>query len=86
MKRSLLAGLCLASVLSVGLAGCGGGGMDEGLPQGDTLKPDVPLDPKMVDMSGASFSTQKKAAAKNAAAAKAAPAPLPTGAEKTDSE
>jgi hypothetical protein len=87
MKRSLLGGLCLASILSVGLAGCGGG-MEEGMPTGENLKTDIPLDPNMVDMSKGrgSFADQKKAAAKNAAAAKAAPAAPPSGAEKSDNE
>jgi hypothetical protein len=89
MKRSLLGGLCLASILSVGLAGCGGGTMDEGMPTAGEIKTDVPLDPKMVNMSGASFADQKKAAAKNAAAGRAAAAAAaapPSGAEKQDNE
>lgn len=85
MRWPVLGGLCLAAVLSIGLAGCDGGTMDEGMPQGN-LKPDVPLDPKMVDMTGRSFSDQKKAAAKNAAAIKNAPAPAPSGGDGEKSE
>jgi len=76
MKRTVLGVLGLATILSLGMAGCGGGTIDEGVPKGD-LKPDIPLDPKMVDMSGASFADQKKSAAKNAALQKEAGAPAP---------
>jgi hypothetical protein len=58
MKRSVLGGLGLATMLSVGLGGCGGG-LDEGMPEGD-LQPQVKMDPKMVDMTGRSFQTLKK--------------------------
>jgi len=70
-----MGGFGLAMVVSFGLCGCGSAGMDEGLPQ--DLTPGVPLDPKMTDMTGASFADQKKAQSKNAAAAKNAPAPPP---------
>jgi hypothetical protein len=71
MKGRVLGGLCLAAVLlSLGLAGCGGG-IEEGMPAPD--QKGVPLDPKMVDMSGWSFKKQgkKKATAKAAAAKQA---------------
>jgi hypothetical protein len=81
MKRSVFGRSSLAAVvLSLGLAGCGGGGIDEGLPSAKE-KPGVPLDPKMVDMSGRSFSDQKKASAK---AAEAAKAPTAAPAEKKE--
>jgi hypothetical protein len=74
MKRSILSSLGVASiVLASGLVGCGGGSVEEGMPKGD-LTPAVPLDPKMVDMSGRSFSDVGKAKAKSEAAAKAAEA------------
>jgi len=64
MKRSIMSSLGVASLVVVlGLAGCGGGGVEEGMPKGD-LTPTVKLDPKMVDMSGRSFSDMGKAKAK----------------------
>jgi hypothetical protein len=77
MKRIAL-GLA-GFVLSVSLVGCGGGGVDEGMPADQ--KPGVPLDPNMVNMKTGSFADQKKAAVKNAAAAKLAPITTP---EKTE--
>jgi len=59
MKRSVLSGLGLAAIaLSLAVVGCGGGGIEEGAPP-DT-KVSVPLDPKMVDMTGRSFAEQGK--------------------------
>lgn len=75
MKRTFAACLGLVLVCGASLTGCGGG-IDEGLPPADT-KPDVPLDPKMVDMTGRSFADQKKAAAKNITARKEAEAAPP---------
>ena len=69
MKRSVFGRLSLvAVVLSLGLAGCGGSGIDEGMPSPD--QKGIPLDPKMVDMTGRSFDSQKKSQTKAAAAAK----------------
>lgn len=81
MKRFVIVRASLAMVvLSLGLAGCGGGGIEEGLPPAN--QKGIPLDPKMVDMGGKSFADQKKAAAKNAEAAKKGEA-VPAPAEKT---
>jgi len=81
MKVRIFRGLYLAVVLgSMGLSGCGGGGIDEGMPPPG--QPEMKLDPKMVDMGGRSFGDQKKSAAKNQAAKNAAPAPAPP--EKTE--
>ncbi len=75
MKRSVLGHLGLAAfVLSMGLAGCGGG-IDEGPPA--DMKPGVPIDPKMTDMMGRSFKDQRKAEATARAAAKEAPKAQP---------
>jgi hypothetical protein len=74
MKRSSRSGLRLSAIaLSVAVVGCGGGGIDEGMPA-DTTKATVPLKPEMVDMSGRSFSDQAKIQAKAAGGDKAAPA------------
>jgi len=76
MKRSVLCGLSVAAlVLSLGLVGCGGGGIEEGAPTGNQ-KP-ITLDPKLSDMTGRSFDAQSKAtkAAKDAKAAEAATTP-----------
>jgi len=77
MKRRVLTGLRLAAVaLSLGLAGCGGAGISEGLPT-DNL-PEGKLDPKFTDMTGRSFLDQKKSEAKARASEKeggTAPAP-----------
>lgn len=76
MRTRVFAKWCLpAVVLTLGLAGCGGGGLEEGLPPPDAKG--IPLDPNMVNMKGASFADQKKAAAKNAELAKEAPPPAP---------
>jgi hypothetical protein len=74
MKRTVLGVLGLALVLSLGITGCEGGSDVTGAPKGD-LTPAVKLDPKMTDMTGASFADQRKAAAKNTAAQKEAGAP-----------
>jgi hypothetical protein len=67
VKRIVTSVLCAG--LLIGLAGCGGSGIEEGMPEeGGTP---VKLDPKMVDMSGRSFKDAGKADAK-AAQAKAA--------------
>jgi len=76
MKRSVLCGLSVAAlVLSLGLVGCGGGGIEEGAPTGNE-KP-ITLDPKLTDMTGRSFDSQSKAtkAAKDAKEADAAKLP-----------
>jgi len=76
MKRSVLCGLSVAAlVLSLGLVGCGGGGIEEGAPTGNE-KP-ITLDPKLTDMTGRSFDSQSKAtkAAKDAKEADAAKSP-----------
>jgi hypothetical protein len=65
---------------TVSLTGCGGT-LDEGMPPAGA-KADIPLDPKMVDMTGASFADQKKSTAKSAAAARAAAPAAP--AEKSE--
>ncbi len=71
MRTRAFAKWCLAvSLLSFGLAGCGGGGIDEGMPPPD--KKGVPLDPNMVNMRGMSPTAQKKATTLNAKAAKEA--------------
>src|SRR5204863_91130 len=78
MKRSVLGGLSLASLaLCVGLAGCGGGGIDEGVPRGDATKPDVPLDTISTGMLGRTAKDMGKAAAKAKEAAKADAAAAP---------
>jgi hypothetical protein len=77
MKRSLFSGMGLASaVLSLGLSGCGGSGVEEGAPS--SLKPDVIIDPSMTDVTGkmgpgAARKAQAEAS-KAQAAAKAQPA------------
>jgi len=83
MKRSVLSSLCVASlVFSLGLVGCGGGGIEEGAPTGDPSKPVVPLDPKMVDMTGRSFDVIGKAKKKADADAKAQAAAPPVEEKK----
>lgn len=81
MKRRVLGGLPAASwLLGLGLAGCGSGGVDTGVPPADQLKPTVPLDSISVDMTGRMAKDMGKAAKKAADAAKAdagKPAPEP---------
>jgi hypothetical protein len=76
MKRNVLSGLSLVSLaLSLGLAGCGGGGMEEGVPKdipGDTTS-NLTISLK-ADMVGAT-KKMKKAAADRAAEAKRKPTP-----------
>jgi hypothetical protein len=70
MKRRMLGGLSLAAtVLSLGLLGCGGG-VEEGVPQDLTKKP-VPPDPKWMDMTGKMGPGAAAAAAKGQAEARA---------------
>jgi len=71
MKRRLLlgGGKLLASALMLGLMGCGGAGIDEGMPKGD-LTPGAKIDPKMTDMTGRSFKDTGAARSKADAAAK----------------
>jgi len=71
MKRIFAGGVGLALLL--GAAGCSDSQMEPGMPKGD-LKPQAEPDPKIMDMSGRSFTDQKKAAAKAAESAKGAPA------------
>jgi hypothetical protein len=84
MKRSVFGRSSLAAVvLSLGLAGCGGGGIEEGAPPPN--QKGIPLDPNMVNMSKGgpgSFVDQKNAAARNAAVAKQGATAAP--AEKKD--
>jgi len=83
MKRSVLSGLSLAAiVLSLGLVGCGGSGVDEGLPAGDVNKPGVPLNKVSVDMTGRSFDSQAAAKKKADEAAKGAEAAAQVEAKK----
>jgi hypothetical protein len=78
MKRILASGLGVAFL--AGVVGCGSAGLDEGSPTGD-LTPAVPLDPKMVDMTGRSFSDVGKNAkkAQDNKAAQEGTAGSPTG-------
>jgi hypothetical protein len=71
MKRILMSGLSVALLL--GVVGCGGGGIEPGVPQGD-LTPTVKMDPKMTDPGGM-FGAQaaKSAAAKSEKAKASAP-------------
>jgi hypothetical protein len=46
-SRRILASL----VILAGVVGCGSDGVDQGMPK-DPTKADVPLDPKMVDVTG----------------------------------
>jgi len=80
MKRSLRSGLSLASVaFSLALVGCGGGGVDSGMPE-DPKRVDHPLDPKMVDPTGNMGPGVAAKAAKEAAAAQQkAQSATPTG-------
>jgi hypothetical protein len=74
MKRSLRGGVRLASVvLSLGLAGCGGGGIEEGMPA-DTSKSAAPITPDMTPTTGMGPGAYKKAQAGQAKAAKEGPA------------
>jgi len=83
MKRSVLSGLSLAAiVLSLGLAGCGGAGVDEGIPAGDLNKPGVPLNTVSTDMTGRSFDSQAKEKKKAEEAAKGAEAAAPAEEKK----
>jgi len=84
MKRIVLrSGTLAAIVLTMSVVGCGGSGVEEGVPKGD-LTPAVPLDPKMVDMAGRSFSDSKKAKAKAESSAKDAAPATPPAPEKKD--
>ena len=74
MKRSLRSGVRLAAVvLSLGLAGCGGGGIEEGMPT-DTSKSAAPITPDMTPTSGMGPGAFKKAQAGQAKATKEAAA------------
>jgi hypothetical protein len=84
MKRIVLSGIVLASLaLPLGLAGCGGGAMEEGTPRQVGPKSDVPTDSIKADMVA---DTQKYggpgAGQKPGTPAKPAPATPP--AEKKD--
>jgi len=80
MKRVLVCGASLALLL--GVVGCGGAGVQEGLPSGD-LTPSVKIDPNMTNPSG-NFGTSaaNKAATKNANQAKTEAANAPPADEK----
>jgi len=81
MKRRVLrATKLMALALSMGLIGCGGGGIEEGAPSADQPA-GVKIDPKMTDMTGRSFKETSSAKAKSAAA-KAAPAEVPAEEKK----
>lgn len=81
MKNLGLRRMSLASlVLSLGLTGCGGAGIEEGVPK--DMTPGVKIDPKMTDMSSRSFKDEGKARATSTAAAKEAANAPP--AEKKD--
>jgi hypothetical protein len=81
MRRHLLCGLGAALWLSV--AGCGGGGIEEGLPKDGDMKPAATMDPKyMVNPGNMGTAAANKAAAKNTAALKEAPAGGEAAAEK----
>ena len=81
MKRTLFHGRNLAALaLSLGIVGCGGAGIQEGMPSDTT--PAVTLDPKMTDMSGRSFKDTSTLKAKAAAAAKADAAAAPADEKK----
>jgi len=83
MKRSVLCGLSLgAVVLSLGLVGCGGGGIEEGAAQGEVNKPAIPLKPEMVDVTGKMGPGAAQAAQKKAAQAQANPGAEAPSAEK----
>jgi len=74
--------LSLAGIaLSLGLAGCGSAGVEEGMPSGE-VKPFVPNTPVSTDMGGRAFSDQRKSQAKAAAAKQADAAAAPV--EKTE--
>jgi hypothetical protein len=77
MKRIVSGGVSLASLaLWLGLAGCGGTSIEEGVPRGDTSKPDVPLDTISTGMMGRMGSKDMaRAAAKAKSAAKTGEAP-----------
>jgi hypothetical protein len=49
MKRMLMSGL--GAALLIGVVGCGGGNVDEGMPP--STKPDVPLSEAKADMGAA---------------------------------
>jgi hypothetical protein len=67
MKRSVLGGLSLAAaILSLFLAGCDSGGVDQGVPTDATRKPDLPLDTISTDMTGRTAKDVAKANAKAA--------------------
>jgi hypothetical protein len=68
MKRSVLSGFLFASLaLPLCLTGCGGGGVEEGMPQGIPDKPAVPIDSIKADMASekAKLTAPKPSAAKS---------------------
>jgi len=80
VKRIITGGLGAAVLL--GVMGCGGAGVDEGLPKGD-MTPTVKMDPSMTDPSGRfGVGAAKTAVKKNEEAAKAAPTPDPADEKK----
>jgi len=82
MKRSVLSGLVLASLaLPLGLAGCGGGGVEEGIPKEIPKTAVVPVDTLKADMASDN-PRFKKAAAEFKASTTTAPAAPAT--EKKD--
>jgi hypothetical protein len=84
MNRRVLIGSSFASlVLSIGLAGCDSGAIDEGLPPEIPKTAVVPVDSMRPDMS--KQTAQVKAADKNKAATTTPPAgAAPTEPEKKD--
>jgi hypothetical protein len=63
MKRSVLSGLVLASLaLPLGLAGCGGGGVEEGVPKEIGKTAVVPVDSIKADMASDTARFKKAAA------------------------
>ena len=65
--------------MALGLMGCGGGTVEEGMPN-DPNRVDIPLDPKMVDVTGKMGPSAAAAVAKGQAQLQAKQATNPAGA------